>query len=564
MSDLPTKPAVADEKANLDADAGLVSDANTVNTAELSDKAEAAPGDAPATEEFKYISGLRLYTVTGAVTLVVFLMLLDMSIIGTAVPRITTEFQSLGDVGWYGAAYNLSSAALQPLTGKIYTYFKVKWSFLAFLAVFTFGSLICGVANSSNMLIGGRAIAGIGTSGLQNGGLTIISNSVPLEQRPALIGILMGISQLGIVSGPLMGGAITQYSTWRWCFYINLPAAAVVAALLVMIDIPERPPAVQHSVLRTLLSKMDLSGFALFAPAAIMLLLGLEYGGRSHPWNSATVIGLLVGSVATFVVFFFWEGRQGDEAMFPLGMIKRREVWTSLVTTMLIMGAVVLVNAFYLPIYFQSVKGVSPFTSGVYVLPNILSSLIFSVVSGLLVTKLGYYIPWVLGSAALSAIACGLLSTLSISTSTGEWVGYQLILGARGAAMQMPLLAVQAVLPQSQISVGMALIVFANTFGGAIFLTVAQTIFTNSLRKHVEEYAPTIDLQQLLDAGASGIRGLVSEADLPGVLRAYSESVDQVFYLLTAASICAFIAGWGMGWYDLRKKKLPLPGSAEA
>ncbi|KAK3360512.1 putative MFS multidrug transporter [Lasiosphaeria hispida] len=554
---------MADEKPNPDVDAGQVSDANTVNTTELSDKADAASGDAPL-EEYKYISGIRLYTVTGAVTLVVFLMLLDMSIIGTAVPRITTEFQSLGDVGWYGAAYNLSSAALQPLTGKIYTYFKVKWSFLAFLAVFTLGSLICGVATSSSMLIGGRAIAGIGTSGLQNGGLTIITNSVPLEKRPALIGILMGISQLGIVIGPLLGGAITQYSTWRWCFYINLPAAAVVAVLLVMIDIPERPGKVEHSVLRTVLSKLDLSGFALFAPAAIMLLLGLEYGGRSHPWNSATVIGLLVGSVVTFIVFFFWEGRQGDDAMFPLGMIKRREVWTSLVTTMMIMGAVVLVNAFYLPIYFQSVKGVSPFTSGVYVLPNILSSLVFSVVSGLLVTKLGYYIPWVLGSSALAAIACGLLSTLSVDTSTGEWVGYQLILGARGAAMQMPLLAVQAVLPQAQISVGMALVIFTNTFGGAIFLTVAQTIFTNSLRSHIEQYVPTIDIEQVLAAGASGIREVVSEADLPGVLRAYSDSVDHVFYLLVAASVCGFVAGWGMGWNDLRKKKLAPLGGAEA
>lgn len=103
------------------------------------------------------------------ITLVCFLMLLDISILSTATPKITTDFQSLQDVGWYGAAYQLSSAVLQPLTGKIYTNFKAKWTFFAFFLFFEFGSLLCGVAVSSKMLIVGRAVAGMGASGLQNG-----------------------------------------------------------------------------------------------------------------------------------------------------------------------------------------------------------------------------------------------------------------------------------------------------------------------------------------------------------------------------------------------------------
>ncbi|KAK1750387.1 major facilitator superfamily domain-containing protein [Echria macrotheca] len=511
-------------------------------------------------EEFEYISGMRLFLVMGSITLVGFLMLLDMSIISTAIPRITTEFKSIQDVGWYGSAYNLSSAALQPLTGKIYTYFKAKWSFISFLAIFALGSLVCGVAQSSAVLVVGRAIAGLGTSGLQNGAMTIISNCIPFEKRPAYLGILMGCSQLGIVTGPLIGGAITQYSTWRWCFYLNLPAAAVVSGILVICHIPERPVKTDRSVFSIVLSEMDLSGFAIFAPSAVMFLMGLEFGGREHPWNSATVIGLLVGSAVGFVLFFVWEHRQGDKAMFPLAMIKKREVWTSMMAGMLLMGGIVFPAAFYLPIYFQTVKGASPFMSGVDVLPNILGTTVFAVLSGVLVRKTRYYVPWVLFSAVLSSIASGLLTTLQPDTSTGKWIGYQILLSARGACIQMPLVAVQLVLPQEQLSIAMALLVFSNTFGGAVFLTIVQTIFANHLASELaQKFSPT-QVAGILSAGARGIPDVVSGDALQFVLQAYSDSVDLVFYVPLASAICLFVVAWGMGWHDITKKGGP-PGS---
>lgn len=114
-------------------------------------------------------------------------------------------------------ADRVSSAALQPLSGKFYTHMKIKHVFLAHLFVFELGSLICAVANSSSMLIGGRVLAGIGAAGLLNGGLNILTNSTPLEKRPLYTGIMIGIGQMGLVSGPLIGGALTEHATWRWC-----------------------------------------------------------------------------------------------------------------------------------------------------------------------------------------------------------------------------------------------------------------------------------------------------------------------------------------------------------
>lgn len=94
---------------------------------------------------------------------------------------------------------------------------KIKHVFLAHLFVFELGSLICAVANGSSMLIGGRALAGLGAAGLMNGGLNILTNSAPLKKRPLYTGIMIGIGQMGLVSGPLIGGALTEHATWRWC-----------------------------------------------------------------------------------------------------------------------------------------------------------------------------------------------------------------------------------------------------------------------------------------------------------------------------------------------------------
>jgi MFS family permease len=115
---------------------------------------------------------------------------------------------------------HLNSCALQPLTGKLYTHLSSKYTFLAFLALFEVGSVLCGAAQSSKMLILGRAVAGLGASGLTNGALTIIAAISPLHKRAALFGVMMSVSQIGVVAGPVIGGVLTQYASWRWCKYL--------------------------------------------------------------------------------------------------------------------------------------------------------------------------------------------------------------------------------------------------------------------------------------------------------------------------------------------------------
>ncbi|KAM3511608.1 hypothetical protein MY11210_004762 [Beauveria gryllotalpidicola] len=518
----------------------------------LKKKAEEAEKAAAAAAP-EYIHGWKLFSVMVAITLACFLYLLDVSILVTAIPKITSDFHSLTDIGWYGATYNLASAALQPLSGKFYTYFHAKWTFLAFFLVFEIGNLLCGVATSSTMIIVGRTVAGAGASGLTNGSFAIVTACAPMEKRPQLMGILIGVCQMGLVAGPLIGGALTEFTSWRWCFYINLPVGAVTVIAFLVTGIPDKRKYVQ-STGRLTLRKMDMVGFLLFAPAAVMILLALEFGGNKYAWRSPTIIGLFVGGGVQVLLFLFWEHRVGMTAMIPLPIIGKREVWTACVASMF-MFSTMLGAGYYLPVYFQTVRGLSPLRSGIAMLPAIVTQLVVTVVSGGLVQRVGYYLPFMILSAVIIAIANGLLSTWGLHTHTVVWAGYQVLLGfGRGMAFQMPVIAIQAHTPPALASVATATMVLFQTFFGAIFLAIINTLFNIKLKQELSKRLPEIGADKIIDAGAADISSVVPADRIDQVLQSYSLGVNEVFYAIAAICVCMFIFSWGTGWTDIRKK----------
>ncbi|KJZ72348.1 hypothetical protein HIM_08274 [Hirsutella minnesotensis 3608] len=504
-----------------------------------------------------YITGPKLWLVVASLSLIGFLMLLDMSIIVTAIPSITSDFQSLDDVGWYGTAYLLASCTLQPSAGKLYTQFSLKYTFICFVLLFETGSVICGAATTSTMLIVGRAVAGMGGSGITNGALTILSAIAPKHRQPVLIGVSMGLGQVAIACGPLLGGLFTQHVSWRWCFYINLPMGAVAALLLLVIRIPNRLPSAQTSAnygqsrhaTKLILSNLDIGGLVFFAAFIVMVSLALEWGGSTYAWRSTIIICLFCGGGLALVAFIAWESFIGDAvAMIPLSVASKRKVWCSCFNLALF-SAAMFTFSYYLPIYFQAVKGVSPTLSGVYMLPGILTQIIMSMVSGIIIGKTGYYTPWALASGIIGAVAAGLLSTLQPDSSVAKWVMYQFIGGfGRGCGMQIPFIAIQNALPPEKSALGVSLAAFGQTFGGSLFLNFSHIIFRSGLVAGLQSIATSVNIQAVIAAGATAFKEVVPAKAVPGVLGAYALGVDRTFYLAAGASAATILFALGMGW----------------
>ncbi|CAN9134350.1 unnamed protein product [Alternaria alternata] len=220
-------------------------------------------------------------------------------------------------------------------------------------------------------------------------------------------------------------------------------------------------------------------------------------------------------------------------------------------------------HIFYLPFYFQAIKGTTAEESGIRTIAYLVSITCSSIVIGGLITVVGWYAPFMWFGSAIFAIGAGMLYTLKVSSPPGQWIGYQILAGiGAGAGVQIPFVAVQVVTNEKDMPTANACVMFFNSLGGALSISIAQNIFVNTLGKEVPKYAPGFDARIVANAGATNLRGVVPPEMLPGVLHGYNNAIVTAFILAIATSSIAFFVSLGMEQKSVKGKKIMAGGGA--
>ncbi|KAG9792244.1 MFS-type transporter grgE [Exophiala dermatitidis] len=501
-----------------------------------------------------YPSAFPLAMIVVALALSIFLVALDMTIVATAIPRITDQFHSLDQVGWYGSAFFLTIGSFQATWGKLYKYFPLKISYLASIIIFEVGSLICAVANDSTTLIVGRAVAGMGGAGIASGSYTIIAFSAPPKQRPAFTGVMGAVFGVASVIGPLLGGVFTDNLSWRWCFYINLPIGGVAAIIIFFFFHTPKAARPQAATLKEKLLQMDFPGTFTIMAAIVCYLLAMQWGGATKPWSDGSVIAVLVMFGVLVIAFGVIEYFQGDRALLQGRLLKDRTLAAMSAFIFMVAGSFFIL-LYYLPIYFQATRGVSAAKSGIDNLPLVLGASLFTIVSGGLLTVWGQYVPLMAFGAILASVGSGLIYTFEINTNSGKWIGYQALVGiGLGLIFQIPVIVGQAVVKPSDLSSVSAMILFWQTIGGAIFISAAQAGFTNKMVKELPIRAPGVNPALVLATGATDLRRVFPGDQIHGILSAYMEGLRVPVAICIACACVTFLLAFTPRWESIKGK----------
>ncbi|KAG0198462.1 hypothetical protein BGX28_008071 [Mortierella sp. GBA30] len=471
-----------------------------------------------------------------ALSLCVFLASLDQIIVSTSIPAITKEYNSLGDISWLGTAYMMTSTAFQPLYGKVSDIFGRKATMLFANFMFLVGSAIAGWATSMSMLIVGRAVAGIGAGGLMAMVFIILSDMLDMRERGKYIGFIGAIFSFSSVIGPLLGGAFADHVTWRWSFWINLPFGAIsILFISIYLNLPTPKGSFRDKAKR-----IDFYGSFLLLAAVILLLLPLSWGGGKYAWNSGIVIGLLCAGVVVAVIFVLVEWKVPSEPIVPIHLYKIRNLWATY-GSLFFSGMAFFGILFYLPVYFQVVKGETATIGGLETVPFVIGIVITSISSGIWVLKKGTYRFFPAMGNALFIAGSALCVIFDRHTSRVVSIFILLICGlGMGFTMQASTLAVQAAVKPKYMATVTASVQFVRSLGQVFGIAIVGSVFNNKLESTLLEHFP-LDKTILEVTQNYQHINTYAEADRDTIYESFVHALHYVFYGSIAFCTMAFI-----------------------
>ncbi|PLB52709.1 MFS general substrate transporter [Aspergillus steynii IBT 23096] len=484
----------------------------------------------------------KIIIIMTALCLVLFLAALDMTIVSTAMPTMARYFKaSESGYSWMASSYMLANAACVPLWGKISDIWGRKLILLVANVIFLVGSLICALANNLPMILAGRAIQGAGGGGIIVLVNISVSDLFSVRDRPLYYGLFGSVWAIAGALGPIIGGAFTTNVSWRWCFYLNLPIGGfsfVMLLFFLKIEAGKTP-------LLAGLRSIDWSGTILIIGGTLMFLFGLEFGGVSYPWDSPTVICLIIFGIVTWVIAMVNEWKIARYPVIPTRLFQN---WHNVLVLLVCFchSFVFIAGSYYLPLYFQTVILANPIMSGVYVFPMVLSLSVVSAVTGFVIKKTGRYYELIVAGMCLLTLGYGLLIDLKYYASWSRIVIYQLIGGiGTGPIFQAPLVALQANIHRADVAAATATFSFLRQASAAISIVLGTVIYQNVLGQQMPAITAALGAEKAAAVAKtfSGSQGDLIK-NLPEdqktiVLKALTFTMSRMWIFYTA------VAGFG-------------------
>jgi len=466
--------------------------------------------------------------------LAMFVAMLSSTIVSNALPRIVTDLEgSQTGYTWVVVATLLTMTATTPIWGKLADLFSKKTLVQVALVIFSIGSLIAGFAPSMEVLIGARAVQGLGVGGLTALVQVVIASMVSPRERGRYAGYIGAVFALATVSGPLVGGLLVDSVGWRWCFFVGLPVAAVA---FVVLQKTLHLPTVRRDV------HIDYLGATLIMAGVSMLLVWVSLGGNEFGWASATSYALVGGALALIAAALYVEAKVAREPIIPLRLFRDRTTALATAASVLI-GVAMFGSTVYLSQYFQLARGMSPTKAGLMSICMVGGLLVSSIVSGRIITQTGRWKRFLVSGMLLVIVGLSLLATIDETTALWQVGGFMAVLGlGLGATMQNLVLAVQNNTAHADMGAASSVVAFFRSIGGSAGVSALGAVLSN----HVADTVSAGLAKMGVTPDSHESHAIPDLASLPDPVRelfehAFGTATGHIFLVAVPFAIAAFV-----------------------